>query len=210
MELTCWWNQLWIIFMNMKSITAARHEQHNISFLSSLPNGKKEEMLIAPPDAAPSQTAIEMKWNCGLFGAAATMGELFDELCFWFWVGYGRWHRQWLRPKEKTNNNSSISSSFPSLFSIWLNKEKIKLREKKKRGQSEPNNKQKEERSRAETLSFGWLWPLALLQRTNSINLFISHSKINFMLLAPRFSSSALLRGPTQKEELEWRQAKTT
>ena len=23
MELTCWWNQLWIIFMNMKSITAA-------------------------------------------------------------------------------------------------------------------------------------------------------------------------------------------
>ena len=52
-------------------------------------------------------------------------------------------------------------------------------------------------------LSFGWLWPLALLQRTNSINLFISHSKINFMLLAPRFSSSALLRGPTQKEELE-------
>ena len=135
MELTCWWNQLWIIFMNMKSITAARHEQHNISFLSSLPNGKKEEMLIAPPDAAPSQTAIEMKWNCGLFGAAATMGELVDELCFWFWVGYGRWHRQWLRPKEKTNNNSSISSSFTSLFSIWLNKEKIKLREKKKRGQ---------------------------------------------------------------------------
>ena len=189
MELTCWWNQLWIIFMNMKSITAARHEQHNISFLSSLPNGKKEEMLIAPPDAAPSQTAIEMKWNCGLFGAAATMGELVDELCFWFWVGYGRWHRQWLRPKEKTNNNSSISSSFPSLFSIWLNKEKIKLREKKKRGQSEPNNKQKEERSRAETLSFGWLWPLALLQRQHSIP---STQRMELISLQPpRFNQAA-------------------
>ena len=36
MELTCWWNQLWIIFMNMKSITAAQHQQHTIQFQSFL------------------------------------------------------------------------------------------------------------------------------------------------------------------------------
>jgi len=79
-----------------------------------------------------------------------------------------------LRTKEKANKSIKLSSSFTSLFSIWLNKEKIKLREKKKRGQSEPNNKQKEERSRAETLSFGWLWPLALLQRKRLIPFFHS------------------------------------
>ena len=34
MELTCWWNQLWIIFMNMKSITAARHST-NSNFITN-------------------------------------------------------------------------------------------------------------------------------------------------------------------------------
>ena len=36
MELTCWWNQLWIIFMNMKSITAAAQSNSSIPSICSL------------------------------------------------------------------------------------------------------------------------------------------------------------------------------
>jgi len=38
----------------------------------------------------------------------------FDELLCWLlslWVGYGRWHRQWLRPKEKTATNNTTMKS---------------------------------------------------------------------------------------------------
>ena len=43
MELTCWWNQLWIIFMNMKSITAAAQSISFIPFVFSLRMRKQIE-----------------------------------------------------------------------------------------------------------------------------------------------------------------------
>jgi hypothetical protein len=48
-----WWNEI--------NFIAARHQQHNISFLSFLPNEKKEEMLIAAADAAKRELP---NWIC--------------------------------------------------------------------------------------------------------------------------------------------------
>ena len=31
-------------------------------------------------------------------------------LCLWNWVGYGRWHRQWLRPKKQTKQQTKQSN----------------------------------------------------------------------------------------------------
>ena len=124
-------------------------------------------------------------------------GNEINQMSLIGWIGMS------LGPLQVKSNNSSF------LFICFWRARSRSRKNNKKRKRRAAQGRKASNKPQMNSWICG-LWPLALLQRTNSINLFISHSKINFMLLAPRFSSSALLRGPTQKEELEWRQAKTT
>ena len=64
MELTCWWNQLWIIFMNMKSITAAAQSISFIPFVFSLRMRKQiENEMKLKGIAAQAYAELSEAWS---------------------------------------------------------------------------------------------------------------------------------------------------
>ena len=81
MELTCWWNQLWIIFMNMKSITAAA-AINQFNHLFSLRMRKERLIGLICCFAAGSEI-----WKSLIFNGAAaeerTMKFISSFLLWW-------------------------------------------------------------------------------------------------------------------------------
>ena len=116
MELTCWWNQLWIIFMNMKSITAAAHSIWFFSFLFSLRMGREIEKEFKLKGSAAKE------WNgVWVWSSALLAGRL--------WAG-GQPAQGAQREDERRQTNSngmepnaSLSFHLQSQWSKWRKKE---------------------------------------------------------------------------------------
>ena len=93
------WNLL-VLLNGPKRTRLHAIQQFNFDLISALPNGRNQSKWMLTADAAPRQTAIQDELrNC------------LPRRVEWIWfvflfvVGYGRWHRQWLRRKEKTKTN---------------------------------------------------------------------------------------------------------
>ena len=121
MELTCWWNQLWIIFMNMKSITARPNQIHQSSLFSLWEWEKKWKDWLNLKGSGP-QAAYE--FTCEFNGARredssnqpahstkSNKIKLFNFLCL---VGWScGWFADWGRNKQI----HQFFSQFPSQIS---------------------------------------------------------------------------------------------
>ena len=116
MELTCWWNQLWIIFMNMKSITAAAQSISFIPFVFSLRMRKQieNEMKLKGIAAQENEWARRKrnKFICffGLSGFTSRGAALFVlvgsvELIYWRVMGGTAARQQANKEDERTNEN---------------------------------------------------------------------------------------------------------
>ena len=82
------------------------------------------QSLISSSIAEIKRAIDWMKWM-RLNGWAAEREINWVVLFASFWVGYGRWHRQWLRPKERTRREEQLNS-FASLKKKWKWNESIK------------------------------------------------------------------------------------
>ena len=135
MELTCWWNQLWIIFMNMKSITAAAQSISFIPFVFSLRMRKQieNEMKLKGIAAQANEWVREEKTKFILF----LMSERFHfarqqkrERLGWLFFLNG-WVRGAAAPRQPAKREDKPSPSTTSLLSrfSWRNEKKSKGRE---------------------------------------------------------------------------------
>ena len=125
---------------------AAAQQQHFFSFQLVLPNGRAEEKKFVEGSAArpvSRMNEIHEAWR----GAAAspTTNQQSNQInfhicwfdgvdwwscgicwfvwlcCFWLRAGYGRWHRQWLRPEEKTNKQSQMKqTNGAESIDLWM------------------------------------------------------------------------------------------
>ena len=143
MELTCWWNQLWIIFMNMKSITAAAAiNQFNHLFSLRM---RKERLIgliccVSGPFRNAKVNEVNFWWRKGGWASQQWTNKLF--ICEWaewvrpaaqfmkligWWLSLsgGLWaqQRQWLRQEKKTSQSTNL----------WMNVAESKEREWMKR-----------------------------------------------------------------------------
>ena len=130
MELTCWWNQLWIIFMNMKSITAAAQSISFIPFVFSLRMRKQieNEMKLKGIAAQANEWVREEKTKFILF----LMSERFHfarqqkrERLGWLfflngWVRGAAAPRQPAKREDKPSPARHFISSFLHLIE-WKN-----------------------------------------------------------------------------------------
>ena len=144
MELTCWWNQLWIIFMNMKSITAAAQSISFIPFVFSLRMRKQIEN--------------EMK----LKGIAAQ----WERLGWLFFLNWGVMGGSCRTATSQERRQAQPSSSFHLL---WLMEgmsgvaNGIQLINEGRREQAKRRRQQKRERAPRGWTLFGWVMSLPLI-----------------------------------------------
>ena len=75
----------------------------------ALPNGRAGERNERVDGQWGSEPNKRNEISLELFGAASIDG-MWCCLLFFFVVGYGRWHRQWLRRKERTNKQTTLHS----------------------------------------------------------------------------------------------------
>ena len=117
MELTCWWNQLWIIFMNMKSITAAAAiNQFNHLFSLRM---RKERLIgliccVSGPFRNAKVNEVNFWWRKG--GWASPVGFGWLE-----WIAFAVMGRRPIAPRkeERTPTNKTNKERVRPASPTW-------------------------------------------------------------------------------------------